>query len=177
MATRVDPTEVDETTARGRPSRRTTARGVIVIIVVVLLLALLAARMVPHPVGPARTYGKYHGKAVSTAESAISDVRTVALVARAYRDGNTFGPYTSTVVSDAEESISGVQGTFDSIQPPDARADELQRRLDGLLGDAVEHVRDARVAVRRGSPSALADLVAPLDTDAGALEAFTEATS
>jgi hypothetical protein len=174
---RVDSNVVDETTATESRRGPHTAGVVISIVVVVLLLTLLAARMVPHPVGPARTYGKYHGKAVSTAQSALSDVQTAALVARANRDGNTFGPYTSVVISDAEESTSGVQGTFDSIQPPDTRADALQQRLDGLLSDALEHVRAARVAVRRGDRTALTDLVAALETDAHALEDFTEASS
>jgi hypothetical protein len=170
---RVDPAAVDEATAQS-PKRRRTWPGVVTVVVLLVLGTGLAARMVPHPVGPARTFGKYNGKAVSTADSAISDVRTVALVARARRDRNVFGPYTSVVISDAEESVSGVQGTFDSIQPPDARADALQKELDDLLGAAVDQVQAARIAARRSDSRALAALVAPLDKVAADLEAFTE---
>jgi hypothetical protein len=171
---RVDPVIVEQTLAADAPKRRRTAAGLVTIVVVVALLAVLAATMVPHPVGPARTFGKYNGKAVSTAESAISDVRTAALVARARRDGNAFGPYTSIVVSDAEESVSGVQGTFDSIQPPDTRADELQQELDPLLSDALDKIRQTRIAVRRGDTGALTALVPRLDAAAARLESFTE---
>jgi hypothetical protein len=171
---RVDPAAVEDATAPRSPKRRRTLPGVVTIVGLVVLATLLATRMVPHPVGPARTFGKYNGKAVSTAESAVSNVRTVALVARARRDGNVFGPYTSVVISDAEEGVSGVQGTFDSIQPPDARADQLQKELDDLLSDAVDQVRAARVAARRSDSRALAELVAPLDAVGAELEAFTE---
>jgi hypothetical protein len=171
---RVDPAAVDEATAPQNPKHRRTLPGVVAIAVLLVLATLLAARMVPHPVGPARTFGKYNGKATSTADAAVSDVRTVALVARARRDHDAFGPYTSVVISDAEESVSGAQGTFDSIQPPDARADQLQKELDDLLSSALKQVQAARVAARRSDSRALAALVAPLDKAAADLEAFTD---
>jgi hypothetical protein len=171
---RVDPSQVEQATSESRLRARRTTPGIIVIVGVVLLLMLLAWRMVPHPVGPARTYGKYEGKAATTAKSAESEVQTVLLAARTASAGNAFGPYTAVVISDAEESLSGVQGTFDSIQPPDERADKLAKELNTLLGDALEHVRDVRVAVRRGELTKLADVAKPLVDDAEKLNAFTE---
>jgi hypothetical protein len=78
------------------------------------------------------------------------------------------------VISDAEESLSGLQGTFDSIEPPDARADKLGQELDTVLGDALEHVRDVRIAVRRGELTKLAEVAKPLADDADKLDAFVE---
>ena len=135
---------------------------------------LLAAVCVPHPVGAAQSYGKYEGKAVTTAKSALSDVATVQLAARTASEGRSFGPYVSVVISDAEEGLSKVQGTFDSIQPPNEQADKLQSELDQLLSDAVQHVRDVRVAVRRGELNALAKTAAPLAKDARKLQRFQE---
>jgi hypothetical protein len=130
--------------------------------------------MLPHPVGPARTAGKYEGKAATTAKSALSEVQTVRLAAETGSADKAFGPYLSRLISDAEEAISGVQGTFDSIQPPDEQSDELQQELDQLLSDALDHVRDVRVAVRRGELRKLADEAQPLSDDADRLQQFME---
>jgi hypothetical protein len=169
---RVDPTAVDET-VNEQSGRRSSALGIG--IVGVLLLCLLAWRMDPHPVGPARTYDKYRGKAVTTAIAAQSAIATALLVARSAAKGNAFGPYSALVLSDAEGALSGVQGTFDSIQPPDARADSLREQLDGLVGDALSHVAHVRIAARRGEISHLASIAEPLARDAQELESFADA--
>lgn len=127
-----------------------------------------------HPVGPARTYETYQAKAVTTAESALSAVETVRLTVRTATTGHALGPWLSAVVGDAEESSVGVQGTFDSIQPPDRRADGLRLDLDEILTDAVEHLAQVRIAVRRGALATLADAATPLDADRDRLEAFAE---
>jgi hypothetical protein len=142
-----------------------------------LLLGLLAWRMVPHPVGPARTSAKYLGKAVTTARAAQSDVATAGLVSDAASRNHTFGPYTALVVSDAEAAVSGLQGTFDSIQPPDAASDEVRTELDGLLSDATDHLSEVRIAARRGTIDELARIARPLSADARRLERFVERNS
>src|SRR5215218_7373901 len=86
----------------------------------------------PHPVAPARTFGKYQGKAVTSAESARSIVETVRLVAETASRDNSFGPYTSVTLAEQEDSLSGVEGTFDSIQPPDDHAESLRSELGDL---------------------------------------------
>ena len=173
---RVDPAEVDASTADPAIRRASGRRSVAVLVGIVLLLFLLATRVVPHPVGPARTFDKYQGKAVTTAESALSNVRTAAMVARAHRAGDAFGPYTAVVLGDAEEGVSGLQSTFDSIQPPDETADVVADELDALLVSASDHVRSVRVSVRRGQ-QASDEQLADLDRDADDLEAFVEANS
>jgi hypothetical protein len=143
----------------------------------VVVLALAGALLVActsHPVGPARTDSKYEGKARTTAESARSSVETAILVVRAFRDGDAIGTYAGSVLSDEEEGLAGVQGTFASIQPPSARADEVHDELDQLIGDSLEHVREARVAVRRGDGDAAGDLLPDLRRDADGLAAFVE---
>jgi hypothetical protein len=174
---RVDPARIDAATQAPRITVRRTTPGAILIIVTLALLLLLAWRMVPHPVGAARTYGKYEGKATTTAEAAVSEARTVVLVSDAASNGNAFGPYTTTVVSDSEEGLSGLQGTFNSIQPPDARAAALGNELNGLLSDAVDHARNVRIAARQGDLPHLADVAKPLAEDADKLEAFSEQNS
>ena len=139
-----------------------------------VLLATLAG-CVAHPVGPARTFGKYEGQAVTTAESALSAVQTVRLVADAAAKGKTLGPYTAILSSEQEDALSGVQGTFGSIQPPDAKADRLRATLNAILTPALDHVSAVRIAARRGQLLRLGAVAAPLKADALALEAFIAA--
>jgi hypothetical protein len=139
-----------------------------------LCLAAALGGCTAHPVGPARTFGKYEGKAATTAERAVSAIQTARLMADAASRGNAFGPYTGMVVSDAEETVSGLSGTFGSIQPPDARADRLRDELEQLLADALDHVTAVRVAARRGRLRELKTIAAPLDQDAKRLGDFAE---
>lgn len=137
-------------------------------------LLVLVAACSSHPVGPARTYSSYEGKATTTAESALSAVETVRLAATAGAGGKASGPYLGEVVSDQEEALSSVQGTFGSIQPPDGRSDRLRAELDELISQSLVHVTDVRVAVRRGELSGLGTTARPLDADADALRSFVE---
>jgi hypothetical protein len=130
------------------------------------------AGCVAHPVGPARTFSKYEGKAVSSAKAAQSSVATVQLVAATAAAGKAFGPYTVVTVGEQEEGLSAVEGTFASIQPPDRRADALRDELGAILSSAVDHVADVRIAARRGHIDELDRVAAPLADDAAALDAF-----
>ena len=145
--------------------------GFTTLLLLFVSLTILATRCLPHPVGAARTFGKYEEKARSTADAALSEVATVDLAA--HNAHRSFGPFLSTVISDAEEALSGLQGTFDSIQPPDERADAVQEDLDGVLSDALEHVRSVRTAVRRGELDALDHEAEPLADDADRLQSFS----
>lgn len=138
-------------------------------------LLVLAAGCSSHPVGPARTYAAFEGKAATTAESALSSVESVRLAAGAGADDHAPGPFLGRVVSDQEEALAGVQGTFGSIQPPGDRADRLRAELDELLSSSSDHVAAVRVAIRRGQLGRLRDVAEPLDEDAAALRRFVEA--
>jgi hypothetical protein len=142
--------------------------------VVALLLVVLSSACVAHPVGPARTFGKYESKARTTAESALSEVQTAKLVAEAAASGNAFGPFTGLVLGDAEEALAGLDGTFGSIQPPDERADRLRDDLGAILADAEDHVAELRIAARRGQLRDLGDLAASLDGDIELLQHLLE---
>jgi hypothetical protein len=172
---RVDPLVVEERLLA--PSRRRPVRTVAIGLTALVLLGLFATRMVPHPVGAARTDEKYLGKAVTTARAAASEVATVLLVADAASRGKSFGPYTAVVTSDAEAALSGVQGTFDSIQPPSDASDSTRDDLDALLGNAVDHVSSVRIAARRGELADLAETARPLVQDVTGLREFVEQNS
>lgn len=140
---------------------------------VVALLGL--AGCTPHPVGPARTFAAYEGKAVTTAESALSSVQTVRLAAVTGDRGDAFGPFLSVTISDQEDALAGVQGTFGSIQPPDPDGDALRTELDELLSTTLEHVTAVRLEARRGHLDRLGEAAQDLQADARALEHFIEA--
>jgi hypothetical protein len=173
--TRVDTAAIEERLLA--PSKRRPLRTIAIGVTALALLGLFATRMVPHPVGAARTDEKYLGKAVTTARAAESEVATVLLVADAASRGKSFGPYTALVVSDAEAALSGVQGTFDSIQPPSDASDSTRDELDALLGNAVDHVSNVRIAARRGELADLAETARPLVRDAAGLREFVEQNS
>jgi hypothetical protein len=135
---------------------------------------VLAVGCTPHPVGPARTSGKYEGKAVTTAESALSRVETVRLAAEVAGDDGAFGPYLSVLISDQEDALSGLQGTFASIQPPNERSDDVRAELVELLNVAIDDVAAARIAIRRGQFDELAAMAEPLADDATTLSRFIE---
>jgi hypothetical protein len=129
---------------------------------------------VSHPVGPARTFETYEDKATTTAEAALSAVSTTMLAARIGTDGKAWGTYLSVVISEQEDDLAGAQGTFASVQPPDARSDALRQQLDDILQPALAHVTDVRLSVRRGRLSELADVAAPLAGDQSRLRAFLD---
>jgi hypothetical protein len=140
----------------------------------IALAAVLLGACSSHPVGPARTFGAYEAKAVTTAESARSAVQTVRLAAEAGDDHGGFGPYLSVTVSDSEEALAGAQDTFRSVQSPNEDGDALGDELDGILGSSLTHVTEVRTALRRGQLSGLRDVASPLVDDSAALKRFVE---
>src|SRR3954447_7462883 len=136
------------------------------------LLIVLLGGCSPHPVGPARTFGKYQGKAVTTAESALSSVETVRLAAQLGHRGRAPGPFLSVLVSEQEDALTGTRATFASIQPPGAHADMLRQQLSELLDSSVRHVAAVRIAIRRGQTGRLSTVAGPLRDDGAALSAF-----
>jgi hypothetical protein len=139
---------------------------------------VLLAGCVAHPVGPARDLDGYERKASTTAESALSAVQTVRLLAATAADGSATGSYTSIAVSEQEDSLGGVRGTFMSIQPPPGpEADDLRHRLSVLLTSAFDDVGDVRIEVRRGNLDDLDVVAEPLRADADALRELMDELS
>jgi hypothetical protein len=132
---------------------------------------------VSHPIGPARTFGKYEGKAVTTAESALSAVATAKMVSAGAVRHHLFGSYVGLSLGESEDAVAGLAGTFASIQPPDHHADALRSELADLLSDAEDHLSALRIAARRGQLAQLVDLAQPLDDDTSKLDAFVKSHS
>jgi hypothetical protein len=143
-----------------------------------LVLSFVVAGCVAHPVGPARSAESYERKANTTAESALSAVETVRLLAGAGSEGNALVTYLSVAVSEQEDALGGVRGTFMSIQPPEGvESAALRDELSTILTSAFDHVGDVRIEIRRGHVGALDIVAEPLADDAAELRAVMEELS
>jgi hypothetical protein len=131
--------------------------------------------LLPSCTGAVRSFDVYESKAGETAKVVVSAVQTARLAVEAARGGRAYGRYLSQVLAEAEEDAGAAQGTFDAIQPPDRRADELRDRLDELLTTATSTLAELRIAARRGRLDELPELAAPLGKVAGKLHDFAEA--
>ena len=125
--------------------------------------------------GPVRSSEVYESKAGQTAATAASAVQTAALAVDAAKGNKAFGRYLTQLLVEAEEDAGSAQGTFDGIQPPDQRADELRSRLDDLLTEATGTLAELRVAARRGRFAELPELARPLPGVAAKLDDFAKA--
>ena len=130
---------------------------------------------VHNQVGSARDGGIYASKAVRSAESALSAVSTVQMVAEAASDGKVFGSFASVAIDQQEDAITEIAQLFRSIQPPDDESVELRDELGAMLDAARDHIAAVRIAVRRGDLDQAADVATPLSDDADQFEAFSEA--
>jgi hypothetical protein len=117
----------------------------------------------------------YESKAGQTAATAASAVQTAALAVDAAKGDKAFGRYLTQLLVEAEEDAGSAQGTFDGIQPPDQRADQLRSRLDELLSEATGTLAELRVAARRGRFAELPELARPLPGVAAKLDDFAKA--
>jgi hypothetical protein len=136
---------------------------------------LLAVCVVAGCVGPARTHEDFQLKAKSTAETTLSAVGTATLVTQLAKDDRAFANYLSVLAGDAEAEADAAQSAFDSIQPPNKRADELRSQLDDLLSSAQDAIVDVRIAVRRGQLDEAAKKERALERSARELQRFIEA--
>jgi hypothetical protein len=141
---------------------------------IAIALVMLAATAC---VAPARSFDAYEGKAVDTADSALSAVETGRLAAESGGRDDSFATTLSVVLADAESDAAGARGIFESIQPPDARSDALRTQLDPMLDRAVDGLSRLRITVRRGEISSLPRVAQPLAAVSRDLEAFSNAHS
>jgi hypothetical protein len=125
-------------------------------------------------VGPARTYDDYRLKAKSTAETTRSAIGTAQLAIEAATHRRAFGPYLSVLVADAESDATGAQTAFDSVQPPDDRADQLRKQTDDLLQQATDALAALRISARRGHFANFAAEQENVDAIADELDRFIE---
>jgi hypothetical protein len=143
-----------------------------------LVVSFVLAGCVAHPVGPARSTASYERKANTTAESALSAVETVRLLAGSGSDGNALATYLSVAVSEQEDALGGLRGTFMSIQPPEGeQSAALRDQLSTILTSSFDHVGDVRIEIRRGAIADLDVVAEPLAEDATELRALIEELS
>jgi hypothetical protein len=133
---------------------------------VCLLLLLL-----PACVAPASTATDYEHKAVDTAEAVLSSVQTGVVVARLGPE-QAFWPLVSVALSDAEEGAASARSVFLSLQPPEARSDEVRAELSPLLNRSEDALAEARIAARRRDHDALMRSADELSSVAASLERF-----
>jgi microsomal dipeptidase-like Zn-dependent dipeptidase len=160
------PTQAVPRFVAGQPGYSPTVPRFLLCLVVLLLAGCT---------GPVRSFNVYESKAGTTAEATASAVETARLTVDAAVEGRAFGRYTAQSLAETWKDASAVQGTFDSIQPPDRRADRLRDELDELLEQAVSTLAELRTAARRGHNPALARIAEPLGDLAAKLDAFAEA--
>jgi hypothetical protein len=157
--------------ALNEPGPPSATRRAILVLLAAFAVALAAC---VQPVGPARTFDSYEHKARHTAETALSAVQTGRLGVRAAKHDDTFAPYLSVLVSNAEDEASSAQTTFDSVQPPNDRSDNLRDDLDPLLTRAVDALSQARIAARRADFDEVAKQGPKLTRSARELDGFVE---
>jgi hypothetical protein len=129
--------------------------------------------MLPACVAPARSATDYEHKAVDTAEAVLSSVQTGSLVARLGPE-QSFTPFVSVALSDIERAVASARAVFLSIQPPDARSDEVRAELSPLLDRSEADVAEARIAARREDFGALMRSADELSSTASSLERFID---
>jgi hypothetical protein len=125
-------------------------------------------------VGPSRTDEDYGRKATKTVEVAQSSVQTVLLTVDTIEDDGAFGPYLGRVIGQAEEDASAALDAFSVVQPPSTDADGVRREVNELVGDAIDVLAEARIAMRRSDPATVAGLRPDLEDTLAALDRFGE---
>ena len=155
--------------ARFVPSRRCGLSSIGRTVVVGALLACAGCVL------PARSSSAFEGKAVESAKSAYGAVATALLTAREASSGKLTAAYASVAMADAEKDANGAQSSFDSIQPPDRRSDQLRDDLDRMLSDAVSGIAQLRTEARRGHLASLAHQARDLHDVAKRLDRFQKA--
>ena len=140
-----------------------------------LLAATVAvAGMLGGCVGHSRTDEDYGRKAARTVEVAESSVQTVLFTVDAIDEDKAFGPYLGRVIGQAEADASAALDSFSVVQPPSTEADDVRSEVSELVGDAVDLLAEARIAIRRSDGATVSALRAQLEESLAALGAFVE---
>jgi hypothetical protein len=117
---------------------------------------LVAVVLLSACVTPAFDEGAYRQNATSALESAISVTTSADLAVQARIADRTTRPYADVVVTQSEQAIDPVESSFGGVDPPDPSLDELRTSVLDALGQAADALAEARLAVRRDDPDALA---------------------
>jgi len=134
-----------------------------------------AALVLAGCVGHSRTDDDYRRKATKTVEVASSSAQTVLVAVDVIEDKGAFDPYLGRVIGQAEEDTASALDSFGVVQPPSTASDEVRDEVDRLVGDALDLLAEARIAVRRGDAESVAALRPELEDTVAALDRFAEA--
>lgn len=126
-------------------------------------------------VGPARTQWSFDKKAKTTAEQELSAVETVRLAVDVSSKHDATTPYIAVLVADSEKIGEAVASSFDSIQPPGKKADDLRDQLDDLLTQATSTLSDVRIAARRNDVEDMTQYASALNDISSKLSDFADA--
>lgn len=127
-------------------------------------------------VTPATGADSYHDKASTSVRAAASEVATAQLAVRLMRRDRIQKAYADETVTASETALGAIGNAFGSVQPP-AGDDKLRDDVSNLVSDAEDAVAHARIAVRRGDPSDLADAAQELTKSASDLSKAQKALS
>ena len=137
---------------------------------------LVAGQLLAGCVTPATGADSYHDKASTTVGAAASEVATAQLTVRLVRRDRIQKPYADETVTASETALGSIGNAFGSVQPPTGD-DRLRDEVTTLVSDAEDAVAHARIAVRRGDSSDLADAARELSRSAHQLAKAQQALS
>lgn len=129
-----------------------------------LLLAVLAAMvLLAGCAAPTLSYSTYRYGVAQTAHEIDSALASAQVAAMLDLQGKMALSVTDTVVSDAESDADSAQETLETRQPPDGRSVSLHQRASTTVSNAVDQLRELRIAVRRSNKPKMRSLVKSLD--------------
>jgi hypothetical protein len=137
-----------------------------------LLVPLLAGCLLAGCVGPTVTAKGYRDKVTETARTVVSAVVSATYAAQLDLRGRLTFAVADTVVSEAEQDARSARGALDSRQPPDEQAMQLGERARRPIEDAVDGLRQLRIAMRRGDRAGIQQALSGLAGPARELEAL-----
>ena len=125
---------------------------------------------------PATTFEAFRSQAADAATEVAAQARTAILLAHLAGQDRTLATATAAQLTDAEKTAATAVERFASVQPPDARANDLRARILPVLERASDAVTRMRFEAARGHTAALLRLRSSLLDAAEALERLAEST-
>jgi cellobiose-specific phosphotransferase system component IIA len=139
--------------------------------IVVLLVCAVGCSL------PATTLEAYRSKAADAAKEVVSQARTAILTAHLAGQHRLLGSAVAAQLKDAETAAAAVVESFASVQPPDARADELRARILPVLERASDAITRMRFEAKRGHTTALLGVRSSLIESSDVLEQWAKANA
>ena len=126
---------------------------------------------------PATSFESYRSKAADAADEVVSQARTAILTAHLAGQDRLLDTAVAAQLKDAETAAAAVVESFASVQPPDARADQLRARILPVLERASDAITRMRFEAKRGHTAALLGLRSSLIEPTGVLEQWADSNA